>query len=204
MVEAAIHGFVLALGLILPLGVQNVFVFNQGALHRRFVAALPAVLTASVCDMILISLAVLGVSVVVLGSVWVKTVLLGAGLLFLLYMGWVTWHSTPGANGNEAARTFTPRKQVAFAASVSLLNPHAIMDTVGVIGTSSLGYAGVEKLVFSVTCIAVSWIWFAGLALAGRITGELDKSGRFMTILNKLSAIVMWGAAVYIGRMLFA
>lgn len=30
MLEAFIHAVLLALGLILPLGVQNVFVFNQG------------------------------------------------------------------------------------------------------------------------------------------------------------------------------
>ncbi|GGA41924.1 hypothetical protein GCM10007416_13560 [Kroppenstedtia guangzhouensis] len=30
-VWAFMHGFLLAFGLILPLGVQNVFIFNQGA-----------------------------------------------------------------------------------------------------------------------------------------------------------------------------
>ena len=33
-------------------------------------------------------------------------------------------------------------RQVAFAASVSILNPHALLDTVAVIGTSSIQYAG--------------------------------------------------------------
>lgn len=60
MLGAAIHGFLLAFGLILPLGVQNVFVFNQGAAGRKLRRALPAVLTAAVGDTILIMLAVLG------------------------------------------------------------------------------------------------------------------------------------------------
>ena len=38
---ALFHGVILALGLILPLGVQNVFVFNQGATHKKFRNALP-------------------------------------------------------------------------------------------------------------------------------------------------------------------
>lgn len=50
-----------------------------------------------------------------------------------------------------------------FAMSVSLPNPHAILDTMGVIGTSSLKYNGTEKLVFTVVCIVVSWLWFVGL-----------------------------------------
>ena len=50
MISVLLHGFILALGLILPLGVQNVFVFNQGAVQSRFVKALPAIITASLCD----------------------------------------------------------------------------------------------------------------------------------------------------------
>jgi L-lysine exporter family protein LysE/ArgO len=201
MAEAFIHGFILAFGLILPLGVQNVFVFNQGVLQKRFIHALPVVLTASLCDTLLITLAVFGVSLVVLGSFWIKTILLSVGIVFLLYMGWSTWKSIPenGNNENTSKENFTPFKQIAFSASVSLLNPHAIMDTVGVIGTSSLRYNGVEKIAFALASILVSWIWFTGLAVAGRITGELDKSGRLMTVLNKISALVMWGAAIYIG-----
>jgi L-lysine exporter family protein LysE/ArgO len=201
MAEAFIHGFILAFGLILPLGVQNVFVFNQGALQKRFIHALPVVLTASLCDTLLITLAVFGVSLVVLGSFWIKTILLSVGIVFLLYMGWSTWKSTPENSNNEntTKETFTPFKQIAFSASVSLLNPHAIMDTVGVIGTSSLQYTGAEKIAFAFASILVSWIWFTGLAVVGKITGELDKSGRLMVVLNKISALVMWGAAIYIG-----
>jgi L-lysine exporter family protein LysE/ArgO len=65
VLTAFTHGFILALGLILPLGAQNVFVFQQGATQHRFFQALPAVITAAVCDTALIILAVLGVSVVV-------------------------------------------------------------------------------------------------------------------------------------------
>lgn len=199
MTAAVIHGFILALGLILPLGVQNVFIFNQGALQRRFNHALPAVLTAAFCDSLLIGAAVLGVSVVILASAWIHTMLMLVGIGFLLYMGWTTWKSKPSSGtGLENAKPLSPRKQMAFAASVSLLNPHAIMDTIGVIGTSSLNYTGWDKAAFAVSCLAVSWLWFMGLALAGRSVGRLDKSGRFMAGLNKLSAVVMWGTAVYL------
>ncbi|MEH7748262.1 LysE family transporter, partial [Neobacillus drentensis] len=88
MISAAIHGFILAFGLILPLGVQNVFIFNQGAMQSRWIYVLPVVLTASICDTLLISLAVFGVSAVVLGITWIKMALLLGGILFLLYMGY--------------------------------------------------------------------------------------------------------------------
>ncbi|WP_312469668.1 LysE/ArgO family amino acid transporter [Neobacillus sp.] len=199
MVEAIFHGFILALGLILPLGVQNIFVFNQGAIQPKFVRALPVIITASICDTLLITLAVLGVSVVVLGSYWIKTALFVAGIFFLVYMGFVTWRSKSSTVNQEQSVLFTPGKQIAFAMSVSLLNPHAILDTVGVIGTSSLKYAGVEKIAFTAVCILVSWMWFTGLGMAGRITGKMDQSGGFLEIVNKISACIMWGTAIYIG-----
>lgn len=197
MISAVIHGFVLAFGLILPLGVQNIFVFNQGAVQPKLVRALPVVITAAICDSVLITLAVLGVSVIVLGIYWIKVGLLTAGIVFLFYMGFVTWRSRPGRE-NSSSPLFSPKKQMVFAASVSLLNPHAIMDTIGVIGTSSLSYTGGEKIAFTLTCIVVSWIWFLSLAVAGRLTGRLNTSGTFLVVLNKVSAIIMWGTAVFL------
>ncbi|OIK12067.1 lysine transporter LysE [Bacillus sp. MUM 116] len=203
MLEPFIHGFILALGLILPLGVQNVFIFNQGVLQPRYNKVLPAVITASLCDTLLILIAVLGVSLLILGSIWIKTILIGGGFIFLVYMGWTTWNSKPGNQKKEMAEKFSLKKQILFAASVSLLNPHAIMDTMGVIGTSSLKYHEEEKVIFTFACILVSWLWFFGLSLFGRLSGKLDKTGNFILVLNKISAVVMWGAAVYLVLTLF-
>lgn len=187
---AALHGFILALGLILPLGVQNVFIFQQGALQRSFRKALPAVLTAAVCDTLLIGLAVGGMSLAALSSNWLETLLMAAGSAFLLYMGISLWRRQPGSASGEAA-VYSGRRQIAFAASVSLLNPHAILDTIGVIGGASLQYAGPDRLAFALSCIMVSWLWFTALALTGRLAGRWDHSGRLIRLLNKASAVIV-------------
>ncbi|MED4571921.1 LysE/ArgO family amino acid transporter [Brevibacillus agri] len=202
MLEAILHGFVLAFGLILPLGAQNVFVFNQGAAQPTLWRAAPVVLTAAACDALLILLAVLGVSLVVLTVAWLKTVLYVIGVCFLLYMGYLTWRSRPNLDNGEKA-SFSAKKQMMFAASVSLLNPHAILDTIGVIGTSSLSYAGAEKWGFTIACILVSCLWFFGLSVAGRIMGKLDRSGSLLRSLNIVSALIMWGVAAYMASQLY-
>jgi len=197
--SASIHGFILALGLILPLGVQNMFVFNQSAIQPRFSKALPAIITAALCDTLLIALAILGVSVIVLEYEWLRILLYILGIAFLGYTGMVLWRSKPAQHKQAAAQSFRPAKQVAFALSVSLLNPHAVIDTVGVVGTSSLQYTGVEKVAFAIVCIGVSWLWFLGLGIAGRTVGRLDQSGRLMPLVNRLSALIMWGTGAYLG-----
>jgi len=202
MVHAFLYGFILALGLIIPLGVQNVFVFNQGACQRHFIYALPSVLTASLCDTFLIVIAVLGVSVVVLTIAWLKNIIFLIGFCFLLYMGWITWKNSP-KNLQDNAKPYSAKRQIIFAASVSLLNPHALFDTVSVIGTNSLHFLGKERIIYTLACISISWLWFLGLAVAGHFLHRLDKSGLTIRIINKLSAFIIWGVAVYIAMQLF-
>ncbi|ALC92223.1 lysine transporter LysE [Bacillus sp. FJAT-18017] len=195
--EALLHGMLLAFGLILPLGVQNVFIFNQGAVQSRYKGALPAILTAAICDTILILLAVGGVSVIIFRFSWIQNLFFTVGCLFLFYMGWTLWRTNVSPVKKEKATVVSAKRQVAFAASVSLLNPHAIMDTIGVIGTTSAIYPGFEKGLFAMGCVAVSWLWFFGLAFAGRKTGQLDTDGILLKKLNRVSAFIIWVLALY-------
>ncbi|PFR19845.1 lysine transporter LysE [Bacillus cereus] len=196
MTEAILHGMILAFGLILPLGVQNVFVFNQGASQPIFLRAIPVVLTASICDTILILIAVQGVSLMLLTFSWLTTILYVIGFFFLIYMGWAIWKSESTKETIEVKK-MTIKKQIIFATSVSLLNPHAILDTIGVIGTNSIQYVDGEKWAFTLSTIAVSWLWFISLALAGRMLGKVDSSGTIISMLNKISAVIIWGVALY-------
>jgi L-lysine exporter family protein LysE/ArgO len=200
MAQAMIHGMILAFGLIIPLGVQNIFVFNQGVLHSRFRSVLPVVLTAALCDTLLIGAAVGGVSLLLLTLDWLTPLVYGAGVLFLLFMGRQIWCAAP-ATGQ--AKQLSPKGQIGYALSVSLLNPHALLDTVGVIGTGSLGYDGMERWGFAAATAGVSWIWFLGLAAAGRILGRADTSGKVITLMNRVSALLIWGIAVYMGLQLW-
>ena len=194
---ALTHGVVLAFGLIVALGPQNVFVFQQGATQPRYWRALPTVLTASLADTLLVSASVLGVSVAVLRYGWLQRALFGVGAVFLLYVGWTVYRApTLSVEGGEALST---RRQVGFTLSVSLLNPHAILDTVGVIGTSALGYAGDARWTFAGAVIGVSWLWFAGLAATGRLLGRSESTAANAVLrrLDTVSAVVIWAVAVY-------
>lgn len=199
--EAFLHGIILAFGLILPLGVQNVFVFSQGATQPSLLRALPAAVTAAICDTLLILLAVFGLSLIVLQFEWLRITLMTIGIIFLLYMGYSIWRSNPANTENSEALPI--KKQILFALSVSLLNPHAILDTIGVIGTSALKYSGTEQIMFTVACVFISWLWFFGLTLTGASLKKLDGSGKLMRLFNKCSAVFIWATACYLASGLF-
>ena len=198
MLSAFLHGYLLSFGLILPLGPQNVFVFSQGATQPKLRRALPVVLTAAIADTALILSAVLGVSAVVLTVPWVKIVLGVIGVCFLLVIGWVTWRSEVHEDdATQLAHDWPVRRQIVFTLSVSLLNPHAILDTIGVIGASSLAYAGTERIAFTAACIVNSWVWFFALAVAGKLIAR-TRVGPVRTWLNRVSAVIIWISAVYL------
>lgn len=198
MLAAFLHGYIMALGLILPLGPQNAFVLTQGAIQPRLIRALPVALTAALADTALILIAVLGVSLVILTIPGVRLVLVIAGILFLLVMGAITWRSASQertGDQSEAAAHWPLRRQVIFTLSVSLLNPHAILDTVGLIGPTAILYPPDLRAAFTLGVIVNSWLWFIGLTLVGRLVGSVKQVRAW---LSRASALVMWLGAFYL------
>ncbi|MBI5348755.1 MAG: amino acid transporter [Chloroflexi bacterium] len=201
MISAFLHGYLLSFGLILPLGPQNTFVFTQGATQPKLIRAIPVAVAASLADTFLILLAVFGVSVIVLTIPIIKTILTIIGIAFLLYIGWVTWKSEP-TNSENLGEFNSPQRRIVFALSVSLLNPHAILDTIGVIGTSAINYSNGDRFAFTLACIINSWLWFFGLTMLGRTLGVVDRNGRVLKVLNKVSAVIIWVSAIYLIKQL--
>lgn len=196
MLTSFLHGFILSAGLILPPGAQNVFLINQGANHKKFRHALPAVITAGLSDTLLIILSVAGVSLIILSIPALQLAMYIIGFLFLSYMAISLWFTKPETA--EAPVKLAPYKQIAYALSVSLLNPHAILDTAGIIGTNSTAYSGSALVVFTLSCIAVSWIAFIILVLFGRLIGNFDSNGKITGYINKISAVVIFIIACFI------
>lgn len=195
--EPVFHGIILAFGLILPLGVQNVFVFSQGIAQPRLIKAFPAMITAAICDSVLIILSVAGLSLAVTQFEWLRLMLLIGGIIFLLYMGTMIWSSKSISNLDEH-ESLPLKKQILFACSVSILNPHALLDTIGVIGTSAVQYSGQDQVLFTLACIAVSWLWFLGLVVAGAVFRKMSLPDRVFVLFNRCSAVFIWGTAIYL------
>ena len=88
---AIAHGAILTFGLIMPLGMQNLFIFNQGATQPSLKMVLPSIITASLCDTTLIILSILGISLLILKLSWLKLTLYILSFFFFIYIGYVTW-----------------------------------------------------------------------------------------------------------------
>jgi L-lysine exporter family protein LysE/ArgO len=157
-------GLAIGLALIVPIGAQNVFVFGQGV-SLGMPRALWAVVGAGVCDTILIVLGAAGTSALLNSVPGLRPAMLVAGALFLIYLGVKSLRAKP-TDFDEQAGVWSRGQVLRQTMAVSLLNPHAILDTVGVLGAAITAQAVGMRLPFAVGAVVASWTWFLVLATA--------------------------------------
>jgi L-lysine exporter family protein LysE/ArgO len=193
-------GMILSLSLIMAIGPQNAHVMRMGLLRQHLW------LTIAVCivaDIALIATGVAGLAQ--LGGLSDKLLgaMTGAGALVLLLYGGQAMRRflqppPPPAPGASAAARLSRRQAVGLALALSVLNPHAWLDTAVVIGTASLAYARPDNAVFGVGAAAGSLLWFSLLGLAMWGLGQRLNSPRIWRALDALVAVMMWGTALWL------
>jgi L-lysine exporter family protein LysE/ArgO len=157
-------GLAIGLALIVPIGAQNVFVFGQGV-NLGMPRALWAVIGAGLCDTLLIVLGAAGTSALLNSVPGLRPAMLVAGALFLTYLGVKSLRAKP-AELDDQTGVWSRGQVLRQTAAVSLLNPHAILDTVGVLGAAITAQAASTRLPFAVGAVTASWAWFLLLASA--------------------------------------
>ncbi|MDX2341746.1 LysE family transporter [Micrococcus sp. NPDC078436] len=94
------------------------------------------------------------------------------------------------------------RRVVLLALSVSLLNPHAILDTVVMMGTFAQTY-GEAKWVYAAGAVTGSALWFLVLGWGGTRLAPYMDSPRTWRIVDAVVGVVMLGIAAKIALTLF-
>lgn len=188
-----LSGLALGLALILPIGAQNVFLLDQ-ALRLRLPRALVPALCAALCDILLIAVGALGASALLDATRSLRVVLLAVGVVLLSVLG-VQALRAAGQERSAAAAPLPLRALVLRTVAVSLVNPHAVLDTVGVIGSAIAATRAPGRPAFTAGAMTASVLWFAGLAVAGALAaGRLTPRGRRW--LDRVSGVVLLAFAV--------
>lgn len=164
------QGFLLGGSMIIPIGAQNAFIINQG-IKRQF-----HLLAATLCilgDVLLISLGVFGGGELIASSEMLSFLLTSFGIVFLTGYGLLSFRSafsssTSSKLGNsiDTKTDNTLLKVIGTCFAVTLLNPHAYIDTVVILGGVGGQFLGSSKLLFTLGCIIASACWFYGLSIS--------------------------------------
>ncbi|MCY0880900.1 MAG: LysE family transporter [Firmicutes bacterium] len=203
MSAAFLHGFLLAFAIILPFGPQNTLILQQGLRSASWRPILPIVLTAGLSDTLLIIAAVAGASTIVRHFPWIQDLLSLIGLIFLIVLGIHTWNTVPINPLETPAVSGSLRQKIRHSLSTSLLNPHAISDTLLVIGGNAAAYdLSHRQWAFAAGAISVSWLWFSILSVTGRLLQRLPHPLSIQRIMNRGSALLMWLVALQFAYLL--
>jgi L-lysine exporter family protein LysE/ArgO len=195
MINAALIGFFTGISLILAIGAQNAFVLRQG-LMRQHVFALALFCAAS--DALLVTAGVAGFGV--LTTTWPALPLYMslAGAAFLtayglsrLHAAWVGGHAL--VDGGEARAL---SKTLAIAAAFTWLNPHVYLDTLGLLGAVSTGFAALDdKIAFGIGAVTASFVFFFSLGYGARLLAPIMRSPRAWQALDALIGLTMLALA---------
>jgi len=158
------NGLALGLSLIMALGPQNVFLIRQGA--RRKHAVLSA-LVCFCCDVILVCVSVTGLHELIALHPSLQLWMTCFGTAFLLYYGGCALRNGLSRTTVETAsqHEVSNRLQIVLLSlGFSLLNPHAIIDSLVIIGGGSAQFPE-HQTVFLLGVLTSSLLWFASLTV---------------------------------------
>lgn len=109
--------------------------------------------------------------------------------------------TAPASAAPRPAHTPLPRL-VLLCLSVSLLNPHAILDAVVMMGTFAQGY-GADKWLYVAGAVASSALWFLVLGWGGAKLAPLMNTPRTWRIVDGAVGVVVLGIAGKVALTLF-
>lgn len=189
-------GMAMGGGLIVAIGAQNAFLLRQG-IQRQHVLLCAAACIAG--DILLIGLGAGSVGQLVASTPWLLGAIRIAGALFLLEYGrraaWSAWRGHGGALQATSSAIGKAGPALRAAIALSLLNPHAWLDTVVLLGAIGAQQPQDGRAWFSAGAMAASALWFSGLAAGARLLAPVFANPRAWRVLDGLIAVTMWAIA---------
>ncbi|KTD24603.1 MULTISPECIES: LysE/ArgO family amino acid transporter [Legionella] len=197
-----LNGLMLGLSLIMALGPQNVFLIRQGALREH---AVLSALICFCCDIILVCASVAGLHQILRLHPVLHTWITWFGVAFLLYYG---VKALKRAFDKESAQSAREQQRinrlqiVMLALGFSLLNPHAIIDSLVIIGSGSTQFPD-HPQAFLFGVISASFLWFTSLTFTTHYFSDVLSRATVWRRIEFSSGILMLVLSLKLASSLF-
>ncbi len=122
--------------------------------------------------------------------------------MFLAWYGFGALRSAlrGGALERDETRVTGLGRVLAATLAVSLLNPHAWLDTVVMLGSISGQFPGNGRYLFGLGAVSASFIWFFTLGFGGRALAPLFHKPMTWRVLDGFVCAVVWAIAFSLAR----
>ncbi|WP_406609719.1 LysE/ArgO family amino acid transporter [Agarivorans sp. JK6] len=202
MIATYFTGLSLMATLIMPIGMQNAFVLNQGIRRRHHL------LVASFCslaDVFFMCLGVWGGAKLFSAYPWLlySISILGAGFM-MMYGFQCLQRAWRGESSLEQGEAKHEVKAIILACcAFTFLNPHVYIDTIVILGGFAANISVEQRPMFVAGGVSASFLWFFGLALLGAKLAPWLAKPRAQQVIDSLIGLMMFGLAIYLLKFVF-
>ena len=191
MREVYLEGMLLQASLIFALGPQNLFVLESG-LKRHY--HLTVSFVCFLCDLTLIMLGVAGAATFFNQFPQIKIIvgLLGVGFLILYGVGKLRHDDQEHLQLENNGKRSCYRAAIVSSVLFSIVNPHAYLDGIVLIGGYSSQYPELStRLALGLGAASFSLIWFLLLSVGASFMVPLFKSEKRMRLIMSSAGIIL-------------
>ena len=190
-----LQGLLLGFSLIIAIGAQNLFVFNQGLIGKYVMIVC---LFCSLSDALLILIGYSGLYLIIENNVILQNFIILIGFLWLL--GYGVLKIREGMSFDQKSNldiqiSHTNNrnlyKTILAISGITWLNPHVYLDTVFLIGSISNSVQSEKQFSFLLGTISSSFLFFFFLGYMGFKIGPLIKSPNLWKKINISLGIIM-------------
>lgn len=190
-----IQGLLLGFSLIIAIGAQNLFVFNQGLIGKYVMIVC---LFCSLSDALLILIGYSGLYLIIENNVILQNFIILIGFLWLLGYGVLKireglYFDQESNLDIQISHTNNRNlyKTILAISGITWLNPHVYLDTVFLIGSISNSVQSEKQFSFLLGAISSSFLFFFFLGYMGFKIGPLIKSPNLWKKINISLGIIM-------------
>lgn len=165
MISVFIEGLLLQASLIFALGAQNLFILESGLKRNHHITAS---FVCYVCDFAVIMLGVAGAATLFSSYPEIKILIGLVGIFFLFTYGWDRLKKQDHSMiCDSIGKEKCLQRCIVAAITFSILNPHAYLDGVVLIGGYSAKYSDLnQRLALGLGASTYSLVWFLVLSTA--------------------------------------
>ncbi len=190
-----LQGLLLGFSLIIAIGAQNLFVFNQGLIGKYVMIVC---LFCSLSDALLILIGYSGLYLIIENNVILQNFIILIGFLWLLGYGVLKiregmYFDQESNLDIQISHTNNRNlyKTILAISGITWLNPHVYLDTVFLIGSISNSVQSEKQFSFLLGAISSSFLFFFFLGYMGFKIGPLIKSPNLWKKINISLGIIM-------------
>ncbi|WP_072152791.1 LysE/ArgO family amino acid transporter [Weissella viridescens] len=193
--SALLSGMLLGFAFIAPIGMQNLYVFNN-AVNNTLQRAMLYVLFVWLADSSFSIVAYFGMGAIINSNDLLKLIVMILGGALVIYIGWTILRSANQVSLDASGNKLSMGKAFATAFIVTWANPQALVDGSLMLGATRAKLPDADVWPFIIGVLIATALWFTIVTVAvNRLKNRLSK--RAFVIVNVVSGLIMLGYGLY-------